>query len=75
MEKKSLFITPIYKDWVFYLWIFSVISILPTISANGGGVAGLIDLAFGMFIQAAFFLYAPAYLRSRIKKRKKPKSD
>ena len=60
---------PISKDWIFYLWIVSIIAIIPgTLSSelNGGGLASFL---IGVVIQYLFFLVLPASTRKVIRKK------
>ena len=60
---------PISKDWIFYLWIVSIIAIIPgTLSSelNGGGLASFL---IGVVIQYLFILVLPATIRKVIRKK------
>jgi len=69
--------TPVYKDWLFYLWMISLVSVLltPTSSvqlslSDGNYLAALIDAVIAVAFQTALFLWLPGHLRqsSRAKK-------
>jgi len=69
---KDLFHTldqPIYKDWVFYLWIVSIITIVPTTLGSGAWIVSLLDFTFGLIVQYFVFLRIPAWVRTRIRER------
>ena len=60
---------PISKDWIFYLWIVSVVAIIPgtlTSELNGGG---LLSFLFGVVLQYFIFLVLPASIRKSIRKK------
>jgi hypothetical protein len=61
---------PIYTDWIFYLWILSVIAILPgTLFSplNGGGVGSFL---IGFIFQYLIFLILPALIRNGLRTKK-----
>jgi hypothetical protein len=65
----SMLDQPISKDWIFYLWIVSIIAIIPgtlTSELNGGGLASFL---IGVVIQYLFFLVLPATIRKVIRKK------
>ena len=65
----SMLDQPISKDWIFYLWIVSIIAIIPgTLSSelNGGGLASFL---IGVVIQYLFFLVLHASIRKVIRKK------
>lgn len=65
---------PIYTDWIFYLWILSIVAILPGTlfsDLNGGGIGSfLIALVF----QYLIFLVLPALIRNGIAEKKEEKA-
>jgi len=61
---------PIYTDWVFYLWILSVIAIVPgTLLSpmNGGGLGSFL---IGFVFQYLIFLILPALIRNGLRTKK-----
>ena len=61
---------PIYNDWIFYLWLFSEVAIIPNTLGGGYGVlAGVIDFLIGSIIQWVFFLRLPVSIRNRVTKK------
>ena len=61
---------PIYTDWVFYLWILSVIAIIPgTLLSpmNGGGLGSFL---IGFVFQYLIFLILPALIRNGLRTKK-----
>jgi hypothetical protein len=66
---------PIYKDWILYLWIASIIAITPGTlfsSLNGGGVGSFV---FGVLFQSLIFLLIPTLIRNNLRTRKTQKTD
>ena len=65
---------PIYTDWIFYLWILSIVAILPGTlfsDLNGGGIGSfLIALVF----QYLIFLVLPGLIRNGLIERKEEKA-
>lgn len=58
---------PVYTDWIFYLWILSVIAILPgTLLSpmNGGGIGSFL---IGFVFQYLIFLILPALIRNGLR--------
>lgn len=64
----SILDQPIIKDWIFYLWLVSLIAIIPTITSSG--LAGLIDLLLAAAFQTVFFMFVPAKIRKSLRGRK-----
>jgi hypothetical protein len=63
---------PYYKDWIFYLWIFAEVSVIPsTLGAHSGGAAGLIDFILASLFQYFLFLRVPVLIRNSVRDRKK----
>ena len=63
---------PIYKDWIFYLWLLSIISIIPgtlASSKNGGGPGSFL---IGVIFQTLLFLVLPSVIRANLRNRKNP---
>jgi hypothetical protein len=61
---------PIYTDWIFYLWILSIIAILPGTlfsSKNGGGLGSFL---IAMVVQYLVFLILPALVRNGLSDKK-----
>jgi hypothetical protein len=65
---------PIYTDWIFYLWILSIVAILPGTlfsDLNGGGIGSfLIALVF----QYLIFLVFPGLIRNGLIEKKEEKA-
>lgn len=65
----SILDQPISKDWIFYMWLLSVVAIIPgtlTSEKNGGG---LISFLIGLVFQYFVFLWVPATIRKGIRKK------
>ena len=65
----SMLDQPISKDWIFYLWIVSIVAIIPgtlTSELNGGGIFSFL---LGVVIQYFIFLVLPASIRKSIRKK------
>lgn len=63
---------PIYKDWIFYLWLLSIISIIPgtlASSKNGGGAGSFL---IGVIFQTLLFLVLPSAIRANLRNRGNP---
>jgi hypothetical protein len=63
---------PIYKDWIFYLWLLSIVSIIPGTLAstkNGGGVGSFL---IGLIFQTLLFLVLPTAIRANLRDKKNP---
>lgn len=61
---------PIYTDWIFYLWILSILAILPGTlfsSKNGGGLGSLL---IAMVVQYCVFLILPGLVRQGLMEKK-----
>jgi len=61
---------PIYKDWIFYLWLLSIVSIIPGTLAstkNGGGAA---SFGIGVVFQTLVFLVLPSAIRATLRNRR-----
>jgi hypothetical protein len=61
---------PIYTDWIFYLWVLSIIAILPGTlfsSKNGGGLASFL---IAMVVQYLVFLILPGLIRQGLTEKK-----
>ena len=61
---------PIYTDWIFYLWILSIIAILPGTlfsSKNGGGLGSFL---IAMVVQYLVFLILPGLVRQGLTEKK-----
>ncbi len=63
----SMLDQPFHKDWIFYLWVLSVVALFPVIGASDGSV-GVINFLFGMVIQYFVFLRLPILIRKQIRK-------
>lgn len=66
---------PIYKDWIFYLWLASIIMIVPGTllsSYNGGGWGSFI---IGLLFQSLVFLLIPTMIRSKIRSNRAEKNQ
>jgi hypothetical protein len=61
---------PIYTDWIFYLWVLSIIAILPgtLFSSNNGG--GLGSFLIAMVFQYLAFLILPGLVRQGLMEKK-----
>jgi len=59
---------PVIKDWIFYLWLLSLVAAIRTVDV--GGVAGLIDYLIAAVFQTVFFMYVPAKIRKSLRGRK-----
>jgi len=59
---------PVTKDWIFYLWLLSLVAAIRTVDV--GGVAGLIDYLIAAAFQTALFMYVPAKIRKSIRGRR-----
>jgi len=59
---------PVIKDWIFYLWLLSLVAAIRTVDV--GGVAGLIDYLIAAAFQTVFFMYVPAKIRKSLRGRK-----
>lgn len=61
---------PIYKDWIFYLWLFSIVLIIPGTLAsnkNGGGAGSFI---VGVTFQTLLLLVLPSAIRSHLRNKR-----
>lgn len=70
-EMKKLFAgldQPFHKDWIFYLWVLSVVALFPVIGESDGSV-GVINFLFGMVIQYVVFLRLPILIRNGRRKK------
>jgi len=66
---------PFYKDWIFYLWIASIIAITPGTlfsTLNGGGIGSFL---IGVLFQSLIFLLIPTLIRNNLRARKVQKTD
>jgi hypothetical protein len=66
---------PIYKDWILYLWLLSIVSIIPGTLAstkNGGGAGSFL---IGLIFQTLLFLVLPTAIRSNLRSKKNPGED
>jgi len=67
-QSEQPFKSPILSDWIFYLWVFSLISIYPlTFGKHYGLPAELIDFALGVAVQSVLFLWLPATVRRNLR--------
>ena len=65
---------PIYTDWIFYLWILSIVAILPGTlfsDLNGGGIGSFL-IAF--VFQYLIFLVLPGLIRNGLIEKKEEKA-
>jgi hypothetical protein len=65
----SMLDQPFTKDWIFYLWLASIVAIIPgtlTSELNGGGLGSFL---LGVVIQYFVFLVLPAAIRKSIRKK------
>ena len=63
---------PIYKDWILYLWLLSIVSIIPGTLAstkNGGGAGSFL---IGLIFQTLLFLVLPTAIRANLRSKKNP---
>ena len=63
---------PIYKDWIFYLWLLSIVSIIPGTLAstkNGGGAGSFL---IGVIFQTLLFLILPTAVRANLRDKRNP---
>jgi len=63
---------PIYKDWIFYLWLLSIVSIIPGTLAstkNGGGAGSFL---IGLIFQTLLFLVLPSAIRANLRGKRNP---
>lgn len=66
---------PIYKDWILYLWLFSIILIIPgTLASNKNG-GGAESFLIGVMVQTLFLLVLPSSIRSYLRNRRDPKAN
>jgi len=63
--------TPFTKDWIFWLWVVSIVAIIPQTLGKEGGAAGLINFVIAVFVQWCIFLQVPAFIRAMVRKNKK----
>ena len=64
----SMLDQPISKDWIFYLWLVSLVAIVPMTLGGGAGAAGVIDFIIGIAVQYLIFLRLPVIIRKQIRK-------
>jgi hypothetical protein len=64
---------PVTKDWIFYLWLLSLVAAIRTVDV--GGVAGLIDYLIYAAFQTVLFMYIPAKIRKSLRGRKSSSDD
>lgn len=62
---------PIYKDWIFYLWLFSLVAVIPQNLTLEFSMSGLIDFVIAVLVQSLFFLLLPAKVRKRFRNKNK----
>jgi hypothetical protein len=66
---------PFYKDWIFYLWLLSIVSIIPGTLAstkNGGGAGSFV---IGIIFQTLLFLVLPTAIRANLRSKKNPSEN
>jgi hypothetical protein len=65
----SMLDQPISKDWIFYLWLVSLVAIIPGTLASSQGGGGLLSFLIGVVIQYFVFLRLPVAIRSGMRKK------
>jgi hypothetical protein len=58
---------PIYKDWILYLWLFCVLSLIPNITWSSNVFVAILDFAVGVVVQYWIFLRVPVAIRRSVR--------
>ncbi len=65
----SMLDQPITKDWIFYLWLLSLLAIVPGTLTSSQGGGGLFSFLIGVVVQYFVFLRLPVVIRDAIRKK------
>jgi hypothetical protein len=65
----SMLDQPISKDWIFYLWLASLVAIIPGTLTSSQGGGGLVSFLIGVVIQYFVFLRLPVAIRNGMRKK------
>jgi len=65
----SMLDQPITKDWIFYLWLLSLLAIVPGTLTSSQGGGGLISFLIGVVVQYFVFLRLPVVIRNGMRKK------
>jgi len=65
----SMLDQPISKDWIFYLWLVSLVAIVPSTLTSSQGGGGLFSFLIGVVVQYFIFLRLPVLIRNGMRKK------
>ena len=65
----SMLDQPISKDWIFYLWLVSLVAIVPGTLGSSQGGGGLLSFLLGVIVQYFVFLRLPVLIRNGMRKK------
>lgn len=63
----SMLDQPISKDWILYLWIASLVAIVPGTLTSSQGGGGLMSFLIGVVVQYFVFLRLPVIIRNKVR--------